>query len=68
MIKLLHILAPLGIGGAGPSHCDDDIVDRLNHDITVMVLVLFAIIVSQRSRDHRHGARPVRHHSKSTIT
>ena len=46
MIKLLHILSPLGIAGGLGSHCDDDVIDRLNHDITVMVLVLFAIIVS----------------------
>ncbi len=48
MSKILGLISPLGLGGDGASRADDDFIDRMNHSYTVIVLVVFAIIVSTK--------------------
>ena len=47
MFKVLSMLSPIGIAGSGPSmnHHDDDVIDKLNHDATVIILIIFALVV-----------------------
>ena len=49
MSKILGVISPLGLGGGSAQHrADDDFIDRLHHSYTVIVLVVFAIIVSTK--------------------
>ena len=49
MSQIVGWLSPLGFGrGGGPGRSDGDFVDRLNHTYTVVVLIVFAVIVSTK--------------------
>ena len=48
MSKILGVLSPLGLGGSTSSRNDDDITDRLSRSYTVILLVVFAIVVSTK--------------------
>ena len=49
MTQLLGLLAPLGFQGGGRDRkADTDFVDRLSHSYTVILLLVFAIVVSTK--------------------
>ncbi len=49
MSRFFAILAPLGLGGSKEkTREDDDLTDKLNHSYTVMLIVIFAVVVSTK--------------------
>ena len=48
MSQLLGLLSPLGFRGGESRKVDTDIVDRISHSYTVLILIVFAIVVSTK--------------------
>ena len=47
MSAILSLFSPLKWHSQG-SHTDDDLIDRLNHSYTAILLTIFAIVVSTK--------------------
>ena len=45
MSAVLGLLSPFGFGDKG-GRSDDDFVDRLNHQASVVLMLIFAVVVS----------------------
>ena len=48
MSQLLGLLSPLGFHGGESRKVDSDLVDRISHSYTVLILIVFAIVVSTK--------------------
>ena len=48
MSQLLGLLSPLGFHGGESRKVDTDFVDRISHSYTVLILIVFAIVVSTK--------------------
>ena len=48
MSQLLGLLSPLGFDGGESRKVDTDLVDRISHSYTVLILIVFAIVVSTK--------------------